>query len=166
MSLQFKVSILTLSALVLAGCATMSPEERASTCQNTDWHRYGVNDGALGVKTSDRAGDFEDCAEVGQPVDLAAYQAGRSEGLQSYCTAEKGYEVGYEGRRYGKVCPPETEPDFLQGYERGRKERPSYALYPSIGIGIGSGGVRTGIGIGIGIGGFHRHNCHRNRWYC
>jgi hypothetical protein len=140
-----------LLACLAAGCSTLSVEERAAACAATDWERFGENDGRLGVATEDRADEFLDCKELGQPVNLAAYQAGRAEGLAVYCTAENGYQVGYDGRRYEKVCPPATEPDFLQGYERGRKDRPSYAIYPGIGIGIGSGGVRTRIGVGIGL---------------
>lgn len=143
------------AAALLAGCATVSPEERAAACSQTDWGRFGLNDGKLGVPAADRLDTFEDCAEVGHPADIAAYQAGRAEGLREYCTAENGFEVGYRGRGYEDVCPPELEPDFLQGLAEGRDERPSYAVYPSVGIGIGSGGgVRTGVGIGIGVGGF------------
>lgn len=145
---------LTFGLLALAGCATMSVEERTALCVNSDWHRFGVNDGRLGVPASDRADTFADCAELGHPVDVAAYQGGRAEGLREYCTVETGYEVGYSGRRYEDVCPPELEPDFLQGYAEGRDDRPSYGIYPGIGIGIGSGGVRTGVGVGIGIGGY------------
>ena len=147
-----------LLACLAAGCSTLSKEERTAACASTDWQRYGANDGRLGVPTADRVNDFEDCSDLGHPADLLAYQTGRSSGLQDYCTAENGYQVGYEGRRYRKVCPADLEPDFLQGYERGRQERPNYVISPGIGIGIGSGGVRTRVGIGIGIGlfsGFH-----------
>ncbi|MEM0922526.1 MAG: hypothetical protein AAGI13_05735, partial [Pseudomonadota bacterium] len=56
--------------------------------------------------------------------------------------------------------------DFLQGFNRGRAERPVGAVLGEdvrvgLGIGIGSRGrVRTGLGIGIGLGGYgfgHRH---------
>lgn len=160
------------SALLLAGCATMTPAERADACRSTDWQRFGLNDGKLGVPASSREDDFQNCAEVGQPVDLAAYDAGRTEGLLSYCTAENGFRVGYEGRRYAKVCPPALEPDFLQGFKRGRRERPAFAIYPRIGIGIGSGGgVRTGIGVGIGsfwgapYPGYYRSPYWCGRWH-
>lgn len=146
---------------LLAGCATMTPEERAQACQATDWQRFGENDGRLGVPTSERADDFQDCADAGAPADLVAYQAGRRAGLVEYCTAENGYRVGYEGRRYRKVCPTDSEQDFLQGLAQGRKERP-VTVRPSFGIGIGSGG---GVGVGIGIGLFNGFGHDRNcRW--
>lgn len=158
-------TLITLSLLAChaAGCSTVSIEERAAACAETDWQRFGENDGRLGVPTSDRADEFQDCTDAGQPANLAAYQAGRTEGLSSYCTAETGYQVGYEGRRYENVCPPATEPDFLQGFERGRKDRPAFVLRPGLGIGIGSGGVRTGVGIGVGIGLFNG-STSRHAW--
>ena len=136
----------------LGACATLSPEQRLAECQATNWQKFGVNDGRLGVPASDRTATFADCSEVGHSVDVVAYQAGRAEGLQVYCTVENGYQVGYEGRRYDNVCPPSSEPDFIQGYDRGRKERPAVAVVPSIGVGIGSrGGVRVGLGLGLGL---------------
>lgn len=163
-----RTSACLIAAALLTACTTLAPEQVAQDCAGTDWERFGLNDGKLGVSTEERVGKFGDCAEVGQPADLAAYQLGRSEGLLSYCTTESGYRVGYDGLRYRSVCPPTLEPDFLQGFEKGRKDRPAVALYPRIGIGIGSGGgrVRTGIGIGIGIGSYHdcdRHWRYRHR---
>jgi len=149
-------------AALMAGCATTTPEERAQACAATDWQRYGENDGRLGVPFGDREEVFQDCGALGHPPDLEAYRAGRMAGLAVYCTAVSGYEVGYSGRRYARVCPPETEPDFLQGYRRGRKERPALAISPSIGIGVGSGG---GVGVGVGIGLFNSRYWHgRCRW--
>lgn len=148
--------VLAAGALALiAGCTSVPVEERVAACAQTDWHRYGVNDGRLGVPASDRTDTFADCAELGHPVDVAAYQRGRAEGLREYCTVENGYEVGYRGRRYEQVCPPELAGDFTQGLAQGRKDRPDVGLWPSVGIGIGSGGVRTGVGVGIGVGGFY-----------
>ncbi|MEM9062362.1 MAG: DUF2799 domain-containing protein [Pseudomonadota bacterium] len=169
MTILPRLAGLAVATLVVAACTTLDPEERARACAATDWERYGLNDGKLGVTTSSRADEFETCANVGHPIDLAAYQRGRIEGLVDYCTTESGYRVGYEGRVYGKVCPPTLEPDFLQGFNQGRKDRPALALYPSIGIGIGSrnGHVRSGIGIGIGIGSFfgcNRYGPHRRRY--
>ena len=141
-----------LLATLLGACASLNPEQRLAECNATNWQQFGVNDGRLGVPATDRSEAFADCTEVGHNVDVAAYQAGRAEGLQVYCTVENGYQVGYEGRRYDNVCPPSSEADFLQGFNRGREERPAIALSPSIGIGIGS---RSGVSVGVGIGLFN-----------
>ena len=122
----------------LGACTTATVAERTAACQATDWASYGENDGVLGVPAGQRDGRFTDCAELGHPADIAAYQAGRSRGLQTYCTLENGYEVGYSGRRYRNVCPKALEVSFLQGYEQGRRDRP-IAFYPSFGFGYGYG---------------------------
>jgi hypothetical protein len=128
--------LLLLATLGAAGCSTLTVAERTGACRATEWSSYGQNDGILGVAATDRAEKFADCAALGYPADIAAYQAGRAEGLRTYCTLENGYEAGYAGRRYRNVCPPEMEPAFLQGYEQGTKERP-VDYYPYYGFGFG-----------------------------
>ncbi|MEM0989800.1 MAG: DUF2799 domain-containing protein [Pseudomonadota bacterium] len=141
--------LLAALAVILAACQSVPPEERARACAQADWQRFGENDGRLGVATDDRAGEFADCADLGHPVNMTAYQTGRLAGLATFCTAENGYQVGFEGRRYSGVCPAESEADFLQGYAQGRKERP-VTISPSFGIGVGSGGgARVGVGVGL-----------------
>lgn len=142
-------------ALVLGACATASVEERTAACQATDWHSYGQNDGILGVAPGARDKKFADCAELGFPADIATYRAGRDRGLIEYCTLENGYEVGYEGRRYRKACPSDLEVAFLQGYQQGRKDRPT-SFYPSVGFGFGYGHFGSSYL-------WHRHHFHRHR---
>jgi hypothetical protein len=134
----FNARISVLFLATLAACTTLTNEERAAACLATDWGKYGLNDGILGVAAGERTKKFADCNELGYSVDVAAYQAGRAEGLLEYCTVENGYDVGYAGRGYPKVCPPELEISFWQGYERGLKERPP-RFYPYFGLGIGYG---------------------------
>ncbi|MEL6478897.1 MAG: DUF2799 domain-containing protein [Pseudomonadota bacterium] len=155
-----------------AGCSSFTDQDSAA-CTTNDWDRFGENDGRLGVATQDRADLFERCDRLGAGVDLAAYQAGRSRGLEQYCTLSNGFDLGRSGRRYDGVCPPMLEADFLQGYDRGRAERPATSVLGpdvtvGVGIGIGSGGyrrgrVRTGIGVGIGLGHFGAGYGYRNR---
>lgn len=130
-------AVILIAALATA-CTTLSPKDRLASCQATDWSNYGQNDGILGVPASERAGKFADCAELGAPAEIAAYEEARAEGLLSYCTVENGYEVGRAGRAYKNVCPAELEQDFLQGYEQGRKERP-VKVYPAYRFGLGYG---------------------------
>jgi hypothetical protein len=117
-------SLLILVAALVAACETVPAEQRAAACQATDWYSYGLNDGVLGVASGQRVKQFADCTELGHPADVAAYQAGRAEGLALYCTVENGYDIGYGGRPYRDVCPPELEPAFLQGYDQGKRDRP------------------------------------------
>lgn len=142
-------ALLVAPALLAAACTTAPPAERAAACQATDWNNYGYNDGLLGVPAADRAKHFADCAELGHPADVAAYNAARANGLSEYCTVENGYAIGYSGRSYRGVCPPHLAQNFSQGYDRGRKERP----------------VQVGTSFGFGIGFGHFGYGHRHRWH-
>lgn len=43
--------------------------------------------------------------------------------LQTYCTADTGFRVGYLSKAYYGVCPKATEGAFLAGLQRGRGYR-------------------------------------------
>jgi len=119
-----------LLAALAAGCETTPPAARAQSCRVTDWYLYGLNDGRLGVLSSERIDLFSDCAAVGASADVAAYERGRAEGLVEYCTAENGYEAGYRGRRNRNVCPLGLATGFLQGYEEGARDRAIFYNFP------------------------------------
>jgi len=159
------LAILFAATLGLAACTTLTATERTAACRATDWANYGLNDGILGVPAAERDRRFADCADLGVPADLAAYRAGREQGLATYCTLENGYDVGYAGRRYRNVCPPELETAFLQGYEQGRKERPvtyyPYYGYPYYGYGFRYYGYPY-FGYSFGHR-YRRHGGHRRR---
>lgn len=140
MRLAAGTALLILGALGLAGCAAAPVQKPAEVCPAADWREYGRNDGLLGVPAEARDELFAECRALGHPPDIAAYEAGRADGLRDYCTAENGYEVGYAGRRYRDVCPPESETGFLQGYEEGRDDRRrTLRAYPRFGFGFGIG---------------------------
>ena len=89
--------------LVLAGCATLSEDE----CKVADWEAIGFADGASG-----RSGDFilnhaKACNEFGVLPIRAPWEKGRQAGLELYCTPERAYSEGRNGRRLRAVCPSE-----------------------------------------------------------
>lgn len=47
------------------------------------------------------------------------YPAGYQDGLVTYCTYDLGYQEGLRGEEYLRVCPRESEMNFLAGYEFG-----------------------------------------------
>ena len=102
--------------LSLSGCASLSAEE----CLAADWYTIGVEDGSRGQPVSRIGAHRKACAEVGVQPDMARYDAGRAFGLQSFCTRERGYAEGENGRSYSGVCPPHLEPIFMQGYLAGQ----------------------------------------------
>lgn len=102
-------------ALLLSGCASMSPEE----CMTAQWHEQGMRDGQNGYPRSRAAEHQEACSKVGMQIDMVQYQAGRDIGIRHYCTPENAIEQGRIGRSYQNSCPPELEPQFLDNYRSG-----------------------------------------------
>jgi hypothetical protein len=101
--------------LVLFGCASMNKSE----CLVSDWQMIGYEDGARGYGTDRLARHRKACAKHGIAPGLAAYQKGRSQGLQEYCQPTKGFVLGSSGASYAGVCPTELETGFLDAYSSG-----------------------------------------------
>ena len=99
---------------LLAGCATLDKNE----CLRADWYAIGLEDGAQG-RPLERLGEHRRaCAEHGVTPQTESYLAGRSEGLKTYCTYERGLWVGKSGQSYAGVCPAGN---FPTGFQRGRE---------------------------------------------
>ncbi len=92
-------------------------------CLVSDWQMIGYEDGARGYGSQHLARHRKACAKHGIAPDLAAYQQGRSEGLQEYCQPTKAFALGSSGARYAGVCPADLEADFLDAYNAGHHLR-------------------------------------------
>jgi hypothetical protein len=55
-------------------------------------------------------------------LDMNRMKSLYTQGLQSYCTNEKGYSFGKAGKLYQNLCSPAQEKVFLPGYYKGRRE--------------------------------------------
>jgi len=112
----FTIVFLAVVAL-LQGCATLDKDE----CMLADWRLIGYEDGVAG-KSATTVGEYrEDCAKHAVVPDLAAYRAGREEGLLEYCKADNGYRLGNAGRSLAAVCPTALQGDFRAAWNNGRK---------------------------------------------
>lgn len=88
-------------------------------CLNADWYAVGLEDGARG-RALERLGDHRRaCAKHNVTPDSARYLAGRSDGLKSFCTYERGFSEGRAGNAHAAGCPQDS--GFLPGYYRGRE---------------------------------------------
>jgi hypothetical protein len=105
--------------LALAGCAGMSEQ----ACLTSDWRTVGFEDGSLGRSEATIATYRKQCAEHGVQPNLDAYREGHAAGVDVYCRAGNGFEVGHSGAVYQGVCPTNLEPEFLATYKTG------YRLY-------------------------------------
>lgn len=110
------IAVLVISALAVAGCATMSESE----CRHADWRGLGEQDARQGRAAdyfADRAGA---CGEHGLPADREAYRTGWRRGLEQFCRPGSGFRHGLSGGDYRTTCPPGAEAGFLAGYGLGR----------------------------------------------
>jgi hypothetical protein len=107
-----------LAALLLAGCATLSPEQ----CRNADWRQIGFADGANGASAARINDHAKACAETGVRPDLDGYLRGREQGLVNYCRPENGFAVGRGGNVPNAAdCPEGMKPAFMDQYRRGQE---------------------------------------------
>ena len=109
--------VLALGVTGLAGCASMSADE----CATSDWTAVGYEDGSRGYTTERFGAHRKACAKHGVTADFQAYQRGRKQGLVEFCQPGRGFNFGANGGRYNGVCATDLEPEFLEAYRAGQK---------------------------------------------
>lgn len=114
----FSLISVSLCGLLLGGCATQMTQ---TECLSADWYAIGLEDGTRGQTMSRLSHHRKQCGEFGVAPDVQAYQQGRYEGLDYYCTLANGLAVGKRGQSYSNVCPSEMQYYFLTGYRLGRE---------------------------------------------
>ncbi|MGB5472225.1 MAG: DUF2799 domain-containing protein [Gammaproteobacteria bacterium] len=107
---------ITLLVLLLQGCATLDRDQ----CRVADWRLIGYQDGVQGKPSSIIGTYREDCAKHAIVPDLDAWQAGRAQGLQEYCTPANAFRLGRSGHAYPGVCPGPADAAFETAYGDGR----------------------------------------------
>jgi hypothetical protein len=110
-----RTTLLCASLLALSGCAGMSEQ----ACVSADWRTIGFSDGSFGRPAATIGSYSQQCGEHGVTPNLDAYRAGHAEGVQTYCRASNGFEVGRNGAAYQGVCPANLERDFVLEYNAG-----------------------------------------------
>jgi hypothetical protein len=109
--------LIVISLVALSGCAGMNEQ----ACLVTDWRSVGFEDGIAGRSEGSIANYRQQCSKHGVAPDLEQYRAGHADGVETYCRAGNGFEVGRRGGRYQGVCPARLEGDFLSAYNEGRQ---------------------------------------------
>lgn len=103
--------------LAMSGCSTLNKSE----CLAVDWTTIGYEDGVAGHSGERISQHRKACAKHGVSPDLAAYQAGREQGLREFCQPANGFRLGAHGYSYAGVCSGELESAFLGSYDSGRE---------------------------------------------
>ncbi len=109
------IFLLVFITLALSACSTMNKSE----CVTANWKTIGYGDGTNGQPASRISQHRSACAEYGVAPDLAAYNAGRNQGLAQYCIPPKGYNHGLSGSSYNGVCRDHNEKAYLEAFNYG-----------------------------------------------
>jgi hypothetical protein len=110
-----RLVLIASASMLLAGCASMSEQE----CLYADWQAIGFEDGSVGMHSSAVTSRRQACAKAGVTVDMAAYMAGREQGLTEYCTPANGFRAGESGAAYSGVCARHDEASFVEQFRAG-----------------------------------------------
>ncbi len=115
-----KIALLPAIIVIVAftsGCATLSKGE----CIEADWYEIGIRDGSSGKPRSVLDSHREACKKHGVAPNREHYYAGRTKGINTYCTPDNGFLIGKQGGYYKQVCPIHSEQDFLNSYNLGKE---------------------------------------------
>ena len=113
--------LLTSILLSISGCATLSRED----CMQGSWFELGLHDGRMGKPFNRLAQHQKSCLEFNIHIDSKQYNAGRKQGLQTFCQLDNAIHIGLKGQLYQSVCPPEIHSAFQ------RYNDAAYGVYQS-----------------------------------
>ena len=104
------------AAAGLAACATLSED----VCRGGNWSEIGLRDGSNGRSSDFFEQHIKACARFGIPVNQTEWEAGRQQGLKSYCTRHNAYRQGARGLWLRPVCPADNLDALEAANKRGR----------------------------------------------
>lgn len=112
------VSILAAQGLLIAaGCST-APTDQAN-CNVPNWQEKGLADAKSGVQPEIIKKYQKSCPDQFSGDRLNAYKLGFFQGLQEFCTYDKGFELGSKNDIEKYSCPMELAEKFRQGQKDG-----------------------------------------------
>jgi hypothetical protein len=115
-SVRSVAAVLAVLSALLAGCATMSPEQ----CLSVDWASQGYEDASAGHGPQRLGQHGRACEKAGVVPDEGAWAQGYRDGLPAFCVGAQGYALGARNGSYYSQCPRELEDGFLDGYRLGQ----------------------------------------------
>lgn len=118
MGAAMKRYLIVLIALVLVGCAG-KPTVSENQCRAGDWQTIGYRDGASGVTNTRILSHQEACGTFGIVPDRDSYLVGWQAGLESFCTADSGFNLGLRGASLNGACRDELREPFASAYADG-----------------------------------------------
>ncbi len=117
--------------MILQACASGPPKATAEQCTGTDWKAVGQQHGAAGEPMTTLNTAIKACQVHGIAPDMAAYNAGRAEGLKTYCAPLALIDHTLNGKGDPFACDPMTDAQ-KKSFEQGRKTRTAVARYQQV----------------------------------
>ena len=120
-SLFFSIVVGWILTALLIGCVTTADIKR-NYCKGIDTYKQGQIDVSRGKTENFFNKEAKKCAEYGVQLNQEQYEKGRQKELKNFCSYEKGYEFGLNGKKYLNICPKKLAADFFKGYRKGDKK--------------------------------------------
>lgn len=106
--------LITGLAFVLTGCASISEDQ----CRVGNWDALGFKDGSNGITASRVSNYADECSSYDISVDTQLYLKGHAQGVENYCTPQRGFDRGESGSSFKNLCSGFV--GYEDGYEQGR----------------------------------------------
>lgn len=119
--LSIKLALL-FSIIGLSACETVEQQDWQTFCANDKWAEHGYFDATEGFSIKLAREYKERCGAQFSDKEMSLYQRGYIQGIQKFCTQEKGYELGKKNEPNPETCPAELQDAFVAGYKRGKVE--------------------------------------------
>ena len=139
--------------LLLVVCPIATHADKwASFCESTDWRALGLADGNNGESLKAMKKYKKRCKKTFTKNEIRQYERGYLFGIQTFCTYDNGYDIGYKKHSNPKSCPFEIAGEFDRGFMEGRaKFRSDRALLEDFRRGDGVEAARAGQQVGTAV---------------
>lgn len=87
-----------------------------------DWYVQGFSDGERGYDSEMFKTHIMVCEEDITEEKQSRYSEGYRKGAERYCKYRQGFLVGESGRPLPRVCKGRNYPQFIKGYNEGKKK--------------------------------------------
>lgn len=116
---------------LLTACTSGGPKVSAEQCIAADWYQVGLAAGQKGANITEFNTVLHACAEHGIDVDKAQWEAGRLEGLKTFCQTPSLLEATLQGAGDPMSCQPFSDAQ-QSAFETGRDTRAAAMRYQQL----------------------------------
>jgi len=126
-----QTAIILAAGLALTACAGGPVNVTADQCTGADWRSVGLEHGKTGQSPTAINPAIRSCSEKGLSIDMDAYNAGRDEGLKTYCQPANLLDASVQGVGDPFTCDPMTSVQRAS-FEKGNDTRKAVQRYQAL----------------------------------